>query len=218
MKRKIIEIDQEKCNGCGKCVAACVEGAIQLVNGKAQLVNENHCDGLGACIGECPQGAITLIEKEISSRDEKDNNLSYPAFNLSHSKPDWPIQLALIAPFAQFPQKTKLRIAADCCAFENPLFFTENDESTRVCIACPKLDQRGKEYLEKLIGILHNNPQIKEVEVISMEVPCCQGLIYLVKEALKEIERKIILTTKIIKIGEGKQLAPKATQKERAGC
>ena len=58
--RSIIHIDEEKCNGCGQCVTACAEGAIQLVEGKARLVKEQYCDGLGACLGECPQGAITL--------------------------------------------------------------------------------------------------------------------------------------------------------------
>ncbi|BER91838.1 ATP-binding protein [Atrimonas thermophila] len=202
MRRKIVQIDQEKCNGCGKCVTACVEGAIQLVNGKAQLVNENHCDGLGACIGECPQGAIRPIEKEVVPSKEKENNLSCPAFSFSQKKPDWPLQLALIAPFASFPQKTKLRIAADCCAFENPVFFAQNEPATRTVIACPKLDQRGEEYLEKLKNILHNNPQIKEVEVVYMEVPCCRGLLYLVQEALNASGREIQLTTKVVRIGE----------------
>jgi MinD superfamily P-loop ATPase len=70
MIRKIVQIDQEKCNGCGLCVPACAEGAIKIVNGKALLSADNLCDGLGACLGECPQDAIKVIEREADEFDE----------------------------------------------------------------------------------------------------------------------------------------------------
>jgi len=69
--RKVVRIDEEKCNGCGACVPACAEGALQIIDGKAKLISEKYCDGLGACLGECPEGAITIEERTVEEFDEE---------------------------------------------------------------------------------------------------------------------------------------------------
>ncbi|HPU23688.1 MAG TPA: 4Fe-4S binding protein [Candidatus Kapabacteria bacterium] len=92
MLRKVIQIDDEKCNGCGICVTSCNEGALQIIDGKARLINEIFCDGLGACIGDCPEGAITVIEREAEPYDEikvvdkllKENSIKVLEAHLKH--------------------------------------------------------------------------------------------------------------------------------------
>ncbi|MFQ6118819.1 MAG: ATP-binding protein [Methanosarcinales archaeon] len=71
VKRLIVKIDEEKCTGCGRCVAPCAEGAIQIINGKAKVVNEELCDGMGFCIGICPEGALSVEERETVEFDEE---------------------------------------------------------------------------------------------------------------------------------------------------
>lgn len=199
MKRAIIQIDEEKCDGCGMCVNACAEGAIQIVNGKAKLVNEVYCDGLGACLGSCPKGAITIVEREAMPFDEEatKRHLQMLKFQQvteckcsqsveNHKLNNWPIQLKLVSVNAPFLKDSHLVIAADCTAFSFKNFHEEILEDKKLIIACPKLDD-ALFYLEKLKEIFKIN-RIKSVTVARMTVPCCSGLTWLVREALKEAE------------------------------
>lgn len=196
--RKIIEIDEEKCDGCGQCVIACAEGAIAIVNGKAKLISETYCDGLGACIGECPQGAITIVEKEVEDFDpeavekhlkEQEHSTqvcpsSIPkTFTETNSVRNWPIKLKLVPPRAPFIKKGHLLIAADCAPAAGPGVYSRFLPDWIVLIGCPKFDNM-KEYLEKLSDIF-SHADIKQVTVLRMEVPCCSGLTGLVQKALE---------------------------------
>ena len=92
VRRRIIQIDEELCDGCGQCVPSCAEGAIQIIDGKARLVDEKYCDGLGACLGECPTGALSVVEQEAEEFDEKavEEYLSSKAQKKSPDEPTLP--------------------------------------------------------------------------------------------------------------------------------
>lgn len=174
--RKVV-IDRDKCDGCGLCVNACHEGAIELVDGKAVLVRENACDGLGDCLPACPQGAITLTLGEVGGHECM---MAEPAFQ-------WPIQLALVSPASEFFRDT-LVIAADCTAFTIDDFKQRFIHGRPVVIGCPKLDERSR--FDKILSILQNTSTGK-VEIIRMEVPCCGALTRIVTDATKECGRDI---------------------------
>lgn len=209
MVRKIIKIDEEKCNGCGACASACHEGAIEMINGKARLTREDYCDGLGDCLPACPTGAITFEEREAPAYNEaavlaakqskKTLPCGCPGTNSKVIKRDscdlgdfsapvnsqlsqWPVQIKLVPVNAPYFDGAKLLVAADCTAFAYGNFHNEFIRNHITLIGCPKLDQ--VDYTEKLTAIISNN-DIKSVTVVRMEVPCCAGIEYAVKEALK---------------------------------
>lgn len=209
MIRKIIKIDKNKCNGCGACATACHEGAIEMINGKAKLTREDYCDGLGDCLPACPTGAITFEEREAPAYNEaaviagKNKNATLPcgcpgtqskAIHRNNNSPEvfsqpissqlsqWPVQIKLVPINAPYFNGVKLLVAADCTAFAYGNFHNEFIKNHVTLIGCPKLDNIN--YAEKLTAIIKNN-DIKSVTVVRMEVPCCGGIEYAVKEALQ---------------------------------
>ena len=179
MIRKIIRIDEEKCNGCGLCATACHEGAIDIINGKAKLVRENFCDGLGDCLPGCPTGAITFEEREAPAYDEKavekaKEEASVPFAGHPVSRlGQWPCQIKLVPTQAPFFDGAKLLIAADCTAYAYANMHEEFMKGKVTIIGCPKLDD--VDYTEKLTAIIRDN-DITGVTIVRMEVPCCGGL------------------------------------------
>lgn len=210
MIRKIIKINEEKCNGCGACAAACHEGAIEMINGKAKLTREDYCDGLGDCLPACPMDAITFEEREAPEYNEaavlaakskkahgalpcgcpgthsktiKRENCEYSAPSVAPAGrlSQWPVQIKLVPVNASYFDGANLLIAADCTAYAYGNFHEEFIRKRITLIGCPKLDEG--DYAEKLTAIIANN-NIKSVTVVRMEVPCCGGIENAVKRAL----------------------------------
>ena len=215
MIRKIIKIDQEKCNGCGACADACHEGAIEMINGKAQLTREGYCDGLGDCLPACPVDAISFEEREAPAYDEaaveasklakkaslpcgcpgtasraikRDSSPAPTQAVASSQLSQWPVQIKLVPVNAPYFDGANLLVAADCTAFAYGNFHNEFIRNHITLIGCPKLD--AVEYAEKLTDIIANN-NIKSVTVVRMEVPCCGGIENAVKTALQASEKFI---------------------------
>ena len=205
MIRRIIQIDQEKCNGCGICADACHEGAIGMVDGKAQLLRENYCDGLGDCLPACPTGAISFVEREAPAYDEAAVKAAQAAkhtggcpgsrpaerkpaaepvaFHQESQLANWPVQIKLAPIQAPYFDGANLLIAADCTAYAYANFHQDFIRNKVTLIGCPKLD--AVDYSMKLKAIIAGN-DIKSVTIVRMEVPCCGGLEFAAKKALQE--------------------------------
>ena len=211
MKRRIIHIDKEKCNGCGACAAACHEGAIAMVNGKAKLMRDDYCDGLGDCLPACPTGAITFVEREaaaynveavkenmmkkrggghhggcpgsrLMTMNREENASSAQHAEMQSRLRQWPVQIKLVPVNAPYFDGAKLLIAADCTAYAYAAFHEKFIKNHITLVGCPKLD--SVDYSEKLTEIIANN-NIQSVTVVRMEVPCCGGLEHAAKTALQ---------------------------------
>lgn len=193
MKRRMIEINREACNGCGLCVDACHEGAIGLVQGKAQLMRDDYCDGLGDCLPHCPTGAISFVEKETVPYDAEAVKAHLDARKLQN----WPVQIKLAAPNAPYFQDCDLLIAADCTAYAYAGFHERFVQNRVTVIGCPKLD--NIDYSVKLAAILQCN-DIRSITVTRMEVPCCGGLTAMVEKAVAMSGKQIPVSIQTISI------------------
>lgn len=177
MVRRIIRIDTEKCNGCGLCARACHEGAIGIRDGKAVLLRDDYCDGLGDCLPACPMEAIAFVEREAAAYDEA-------AVQAAKTKlSQWPVQMKLVPIKAPWLDGADLLIAADCTAYAYANFHRDFMENRITLVGCPKLD--SVDYSIKLTEILKNN-DVRSITVVRMEVPCCGGLEFAVRNALRQ--------------------------------
>ena len=288
MIREIIQIDEEKCNGCGLCIPNCHEGALQIIDDKAVLISDLMCDGLGACVGHCPEGALSILKREAEPYDEvkvmkemikkgknvviahlkhlkdhrehdylkqgmqflmhNENEILFDpgeviseinaytgikigsetknmtkahimteefemaggcpgsrsiSFNndmsndqtLQHSDQpsalrQWPVQLHLINPHANYFRNSDLLISADCVAYSIGNFHSKYLKNRTLIIACPKLDSNQEIYQQKL-KMLIDESGINTITVMIMEVPCCGGLVHMVQSAVAESTRKV---------------------------
>ncbi len=220
MIRKIIKIDEEKCNGCGLCAEACHEGAIDIVDGKAKLMRENYCDGLGDCLPACPVNAISFEEREAPAYDEtavlaakkakeakksgvlpcgcpgsqsrtiRHEASAAPTAAIPGQLSQWPVQIKLVPVYAPYFDGADVLIAADCTAYAYGSFHNDFIRGRITLIGCPKLDEG--DYAEKLTAIFAGN-DIKSVAVTRMEVPCCGGIENAVKRALNACGKDIPL-------------------------
>jgi ferredoxin len=201
--RKVVNINEALCNGCGVCIPRCAEGALQLVGGKAKIIAEKYCDGLGACLGTCPQGAITVTEREAPEFDEKAVH-EYLATKITQkpakpAQPQWPIQLNLIPVEAPFYKDANLLITADCAPVACPELHQQLLPGKRIVIGCPKFDN-VQAYAEKLTEILKRN-NLAGITIAHMEVPCCGGLKWMVDKAVQASGKQIPVKRYIISIG-----------------
>lgn len=203
MIRKIIEINETKCNGCGLCANACHEQAIVMKDGKATLLRDDYCDGLGDCLPACPTDAIKFIEREALPYDEeavldnqkKSGNITMKEYVPSSKLNQWPIQIKLIPPNSPYFKNGNLLIAADCTAFAYGNFHNEFIKDKMTIVGCPKLDD--VDYSNKLEEIIRMN-NIETVTTVRMEVPCCGGIEYAVKKAMDDSGKSIPINVVII--------------------
>lgn len=192
MIRKIIRIDENKCNGCGLCATACHEGAIGIVDGKAKLLREDYCDGLGDCLPACPTGAITFEEREALAYDEA---AVKAAQKVPSQLKQWPVQIQLVPVNAPYFAGADLLIAADCTAYAYGNFHQDFIKGRITLVGCPKLDP--VDYTVKLTQIIKMN-DIRSITLTRMQVPCCSGLTRAAILALEASGKKIPLEIVII--------------------
>ena len=223
VSRKIVQIDEEKCNGCAQCIPNCAEGALKIIDGKARLVSDVYCDGLGACLGHCPQDAIQIIEREAPEFDEEavhdylhsqeaapiacgcvssivTSLEPAPSQNIAQVSTlrQWPVQLNLVPIKAPFWNNADVLLMADCVAVAQPELHSKLLDGRSVMMGCPKFDN-GREYVEKIAQILKQN-NVRSLTVAVMEVPCCGGLQRIAELALQASGKMIPTQTLVVSV------------------
>jgi len=213
--RNIVKIDEEKCNGCGQCVDACAEGAIETIHGKAKLVSEVYCDGLGACIGHCPQDAITIEQREVAQFDEKATKAHLAekkspqlrsdfvcpgmmAKNLrDKAEPAESGSVPVSSQLSHWPVQLKLVSPqgpyfanADLLLVADCVPFAMGDFHNRFLknhsiVVGCPKLDDSRFYIEKLAEIIKIN-ELNSLTVVHMEVPCCSGLTHIAKETIAD--------------------------------
>ena len=234
-KRKIIQIDEEKCTGCGDCIISCAEGALRIIDGKAKLISDKYCDGLGACLGECPAGALQIVERDADEFDEEavaehlntsgrekieDKQSEKPAgqcpgaaalkLKLNREAPagesqrggphleSWPVKIELSNSSNTFFKDRDLLVVSDCVPFAYRYFHEDLLKGRIPLCGCPKLNDR-ESYIRRLSEVFaKNRPQ--SITIARMEVPCCSGMTYVVKEALSRSGLDIPVKETVVKI------------------
>ena len=215
IKRNIIKIDEDKCNGCGQCVNACAEGAIEIIDGKAKLVSEIYCDGLGACLGTCPQDAITIEQREAAEFDEQatkkhleENKKSLKPIDFvcpglvaaklrDKDEEGSPAESGGVSRLSHWPVQLKLVspsapyfAGADLLLVADCVPFAMGDFHEKFLknhsvIVGCPKLDDAAYYIDKLGQILTAN-DINSLTVVHMEVPCCRGLTQITKEAISK--------------------------------
>lgn len=219
--RNIVKIDEEKCNGCGQCVDACAEGAIEIIDGKAKLVSEIYCDGLGACIGHCPQDAITVEQREADEFDEEATKTylaqkkkqpqqpsdfvcpSMAAKSLQKKpKLTGPVTAHALSQLSHWPVQLKLvpptapyLADADLLLVADCVPFAMGDFHNKFLkdhsIVIGCPKLDDAKYYIEKLTQILKANKLKGLTVIHMEVPCCSGLTYITKEAITASGAKI---------------------------
>jgi Fe-S-cluster-containing hydrogenase component 2 len=220
--RKIVRIDEEKCNGCGACVPRCAEGALKIIDGKASLVSEVYCDGLGACLGECPVGAITIEERPAEEFDEKavechlheeEHEETTLACGCSSAQVQELDRQTTGSPEQPVHQPSTLRhwpvqltlvpirapflkgadvLLAAHCAAFAYGSFHQDFLKGHALLIACPKLDDVEAHLDKLTQLVAYSG-LKSLNVVHMEVPCCSGLVYLAKKAIEASGRKIPL-------------------------
>ena len=211
--RNIVIIDEDKCNGCGQCVTACAEGAIEIIDGKAKLISEIYCDGLGACLGHCPEDAITVEQREAAEFDEKATEEHLARQKQGETQPSFqcpgiaaremepedeasePQEADVRSQLTHWPvQLTLLSPGAPCFNDSDLLLvadcvpFAMGDFHSRLLkdhsVAVGCPKlDDSEQYIEKVAAILKAN-KLKSLTVVHMEVPCCFGLTHIARESI----------------------------------